>query len=325
MNMKHLLAFSLLLFGFSLNLSAQAGDDRLNEVKKLAAKDGNGWKFGGGLGFDLAGLGIINPQLGSGGNRLGFGGLTSLYGNNKQDKYYWNNDVSLQLAAQRIGGKDKPFQKNLDILRLGSRYGYDILKSKLFAALDITAESQLMPTYVGNVLKGDDADLLSEFLSPVRIAVAPGLDFKPNAHMSFFFAPASWRFIYVGNDSLAALAGQPLGNEEGKNSRSQLGYSLKAQYVNKFFKDKVALTSKISWFADYTKNLNGNVLWQNNMSIALFKGVSLDLFGDLFYDHFSQVVVDDIPDGTPASDVAPFLGLKPSYTGGFLLKYNLIF
>ncbi|MBL7825646.1 MAG: DUF3078 domain-containing protein [Saprospiraceae bacterium] len=326
MNFKSLLAFFILLTSLNLNLSAQAGDDRLNEVKKMAAKEvTDGWKFGGGFGFDLSGLGILNPQLGSGGNRFAFGGLTSLFGNNKQAKYYWNNDISLQLAAQRIGGKAKPFQKNLDILRLGSRFGYDILKSKLFAALDITAESQLLPTYVGNNIEGDEADLLSQFLSPVRIAVAPGIDYKPNAQLSFFFAPASWRFIYVGNDSLAALTGQPLGNELGKNTRSQLGYALKAQYVTKFLKDKVALTSKIGWFADYTKSLNGNVLWQNNMSIALFKGVSLDLFGDIFYDHFTLVAVKDIPEGTAAADVAPFLGLKPSYTGGFLLKYNLIF
>ena len=104
-----------------------------------------------------------------------------------------------------------------------------------------------------------------------------------------------------------------------------MGYTLKAQYVNKYFNDKVAFSSKIGWFADYSKNLNGNVLWQNNMSIALFKGLALELFGDLFYDHFTQVAVKDIPEGTAASDVAPFLGLKPTYTGGFLLKFNKIF
>lgn len=325
MNSKSLLLSFFFTLLFSAALLAQAGNDRLAEVKGMAAKPDSGWTIGGGFGFDLAGLGIINPQLTSGGNRLGIGGLASLYGNNKQKHYYWNNDVSLQLSAQRLGGKDKPFQKNLDVLRLGSRYGYNILLDKLFVAIDATAETQLLPTYVGNNLKGDAKDLLSEFLSPIRVAIAPGLDYKPTKALSFFFAPASYRLVYVGNDSLAALAGEPLGNEFGKNSRNQLGYTLKAQYTNKFLKDRIALTSKLGWFADYTKSLNGNVLWQNNMSIALFKGISLDLFGDLFYDHFTQVVVKDIPDGTAASDVAPYLGLKPSLTGGFLLKYNLIF
>ncbi|MEY4204429.1 MAG: hypothetical protein RL013_2133 [Bacteroidota bacterium] len=322
---KSLLSLALLFAGFTSTLFGQAGNDRLDEIKKLSARDTVGWSFGGGIGLDMAGLGIVNPQLSSGGNRLGVGGLVNLYANNKRKKFYWNNDLSLQLSAQRLGGSSKPFQKNLDILRLGSRYGHNIALSKFFIAVDATAESQLLPTYVGNTLSGSSTDLLSDFLSPVRIAVAPGIDFKPSAKISFFFAPASWRLIYVGNEILSELEGQPLGNEAGRQSRSQLGYALKAQYTNKFFSNKVALNSRIAWFADYTNNLNGNVLWQNNLSISLLKGLSVDLFGDLFYDHFTRVVVEDIPEGTPASELDPYLGLKPTYTGGFLLKYNLVF
>jgi hypothetical protein len=321
MKLKLLLPATLVALTLNVTLQAQAAEKSLVAVKK----DTSSWTLGGGFGLDLAGLGIINPQLSAGGNRLGFGGIVNLFGNKKKAKYYWNNDIALQLAAQRLGGKDKPVQKSLDVLRLGSRYGYDILLKKLFVAIDVTAETQLLPTYVGNTIEGPKADLLSEFLSPLRVAIAPGLDYKPNAHFSFFFAPASYRLTYVGNDSLAALAGQPLGNEAGKNARNQLGYTMKAQYINKYFKDRVAFSSKLGWFADYTKSLNGNVLWQNNMSVGIFKGLALELFGDMFYDHFTQVAVKDIPDGTPADAVQPFLGLKPSYTGGFLLKYNMIF
>ncbi len=322
MKLPILLSASLLALSLNTSLKAQA---TAVTTAATPAKDTSTWTLGGGFGLDLAGLGIINPQLSAGGNRLGFGGLINVFANNKLKKSYWNNDVALQLAAQRIGGSDKPFQKNLDVLRLGSRYGYNILLNKLFVAIDVTAETQFLPTYVGNSIKGDAKDLLSEFASPLRVAIAPGLDFKPTKHWSFFFAPASYRLTYVANDSLAALAGQPLGNELDKNSRNQLGYTLKAQYINKFLKDRVALSSKLGWFADYTQHLNGNVLWQNSMSVNIYKGLALELFGDMFYDHFTQVAVKDIPEGTASADVAPFLGLKPSYTGGFLLKYNLIF
>ncbi|MCC7465995.1 MAG: DUF3078 domain-containing protein [Saprospiraceae bacterium] len=290
-----------------------------------------GWGFGGSLGLDLAGTFLGNPRLGAGDNRIGFGGMVNLFANNKQSKYFWNNSGTLQLAAQRIGpktktdGTDNPFQKNLDILRLGSRFGYNIHKDKLFAALDATAESQLLPTYAGNVIKGNKTELLSEFLSPARFAIAPGLDYRPTKNLSFFLSPASFNLIYVGNDTLAALTGQPLGNEEGKNNRFQLGYSLKAAYTNKLFKDRVAISSKLAWFADYRQNLNGNVLWQNALDIQIFKGLALGLFGDLFYDHFTLVQVRKVPEGTAPDAISPFLGLKPAYTGGFLLKYNMIF
>jgi hypothetical protein len=327
-------ALSTLILSFLSVASAfaQAGDDRLKEVADAAKKEAEkGWVIGGGLGLDLTGLAIVNPRLGAGDNRIGFGGLVNLFANNKQDKYFWNNQGSLQLSALRIGGKtkadgtDNPYQKNLDIMRLGSRFGYKILGDKLYAAVDGTAETQLLPTYVGNVIKGQESDLVSEFLAPARFAVAPGIDYKPTAHLSFFFSPASFNLIYVGNDALAAIPGQPLGNEEGKNNRFQLGYSLKAQYANKYFKDRIAFSSRLGWFADYRKSLNGNVLWQNSMDIQIFKGLALGLFGDMFYDHFTLVQVEKIPANTAPNDLLPFLGLKPSYTGGFLLKYNQIF
>ncbi len=316
--MKALSTLILAVLCLQISAVAQTEAPKTEEVPKV-------WTIGGSFGLDLTGLGILNPRLGAGDNRIGFGGLINISANQKKAKSFWNNSGALQLAAQRIGGKDADFQKNLDILRLGSRYGYSIKGEKLFVALDGTAESQLLPTYAGNLLNGVDSNLLSEFLAPARFAIAPGIDYKPTENLTFFISPASFNLTYVGNDKLAALAGQPLGNEEGKNNRFQLGYSLKGQYVNKFFKDRLAVTSKIAWFADYKQNLNGNVLWQNALDIQIFKGLSLGLFGDIFYDHFTLVQVEKVPEGTSPDDIRPFLGLKPSYTGGFLLKYNKIF
>ncbi|MFN0036455.1 MAG: DUF3078 domain-containing protein [Saprospiraceae bacterium] len=319
--MKALSTLLLTIFCFQTSF-AQADAAKPDEAKKEEPK---AWTIGGGLGLDLAGLGLKNPRLGAGDNRLSFGGLVNLFAKNKKGKHFWDNTGALQLAAQRIGGNDARFQKSLDILRLGSRYGYSIVGEKLFAAIDATAETQLLRTYVGNLTSGADSNLLSEFLSPARFSLAPGIDYKPTKNLSFFFAPASFNLTYVGNDDLAALAGQPLGNEAGKNNRFQLGYALKAQYANKYFEDRVAFSSKIGWFADYRQHLNGNVLWQNAMSLNIVKGFALELFGDLFYDHFTLVQVEKIPEGTSPDAIRPFLGLKPAYTGGFLLKYNKIF
>jgi hypothetical protein len=316
--MKYFSSLLLAFFCCQLTAFAQTEAPKTEEAPKV-------WTVGGSFGLDLTGLGMINPKLGAGDNRIGFGGLINLFANQKKAKSFWNNSAALQLAAQRIGGKDADFQKNLDVLRLGSRYGYSIVGEKLFAAIDGTAESQLMRTYSGNLINGVDSNLLSEFLAPARFAIAPGIDYKPTKNLSFFISPASFNLIYVGNDDLAALNGQPLGNEEGKNNRFQLGYSLKGQYVNKYFKDRLAVSSKIAWFADYKQSLNGNVLWQNAFDVQIFKGLTLGLFGDLFYDHFTLVQVEKVPEGTSPDDIFPFLGLKPSLTGGFLLKYNVIF
>lgn len=333
MHTKLTLLLGLCLLAYSPFAHAQAGDDRLKELQGMAKTvDTLVWNKGGGIGFDLTGMAIANPRLGAGANRFGLGGLVNLFANKKLAKSYWDNSASLQLSAIRIGGKSEPFQKNVDIIRLNSRYGYNIKKDVLFLAIDAAAETQLLATYTDNLLKKDPAnpqsELLSKFLAPARLQLSPGLDYKPTAHLSFFLSPASLNFIYVSDDVLARIPtnpeNPPLGNESGKNSRFQLGYALKAAYTNKYFKDRIATTSKFSWFADYRTNLNGNVLWQNSMDIAIFKGLSLNLYGDVLYDHFIKVQVD-VPDPLPANaTIDQYLRNRPSFIGGFLLKYSRI-
>ena len=107
--MKNL--FTFLFFAlFAFGLSAQAGDDRLKEVSGAAAKDSEGdWVRGGGLGFDLSGLGIVNPRIGAGINRFGIGGLGTFFANRKKERSYWENGASLQLGVMRQGSKEDHF------------------------------------------------------------------------------------------------------------------------------------------------------------------------------------------------------------------------
>ena len=209
---KVLLAFGFCLFGITF-ASAQAGDDRLAEIKDASQKEGeDGWTAGGGIGLDFAQLALFAPRVGAGSNRIGFGGLGSIYARYTKGKFDWNNQGSLQLSVQRIGSNQQPFQKNLDVIRVSSRAGLQTGSEKWFMALEATAQTLLLPTYQGNVLSSDTLALLANFLSPINVTVSPGIDYRPNEHFSFFYSPASLRLIYVANDEIAKL--NVHGNEE---------------------------------------------------------------------------------------------------------------
>lgn len=293
-------------------------DKRMDEVSGALNKEANGWTKGGDLGLNLNGTGIRNRRLSDGVNQFGFGGVVNLFANSKQTKSFWENALMLQLGALRNGGKGKDFLKNGDILRLNSTWGYAINKDKLFAALDGRIETQLLPTYAGGLLKGDN--LLSEFLSPVSILLAPGVVYKPDAHLSFFVSPAAVDFIYVGNDSLARQTGQPLGNEAGKNNRLLIGPSLRAKYANTFLKDRIAFNSSLGWNANYRDAMNGRVLWANQANIQIYKGLALKLLGEVFYDHYTKAVLAEAEGAIPQK-----LGLDTTFRGGFFLAYSRIF
>jgi hypothetical protein len=86
---------SIFLFS-SVSTNAQAGDDRLAELQKAAAKEADGWAIGGAIGLDFAQLAMINPRIGSGDNRIAIGGLGNIFANYKQGRSSWMNNVSLQ-------------------------------------------------------------------------------------------------------------------------------------------------------------------------------------------------------------------------------------
>lgn len=322
---------TLLIAFFCLNISflsaQEAGDSRLKEVSDMAQKDTFGWTTGGGLGLDLAGMGLINPRVGGGGGRFGIGGLGTLFANRKEDKWFWNNAFSLQLSAQKLRSADptlpKGFLKNLDVLRLTSRYGRKMGSDKWFAAADFFAQTLLLKTYQSNYLSAvnDDDRLVAKFLAPVQITFAPGVDFKPNDHLSFFYSPCGIQFIYVADDSIAAL--NIHGNDMGEKSFFGLGSEFKAAYTNKYFGDRLSVTNGLRLFSNYLDEpQNIDVLFTNNFSIAIFKGLSLDLLGEYFYDHNVKVQKNF---GSEDAAKLPYNGLGGQITGAFLLKYSKIF
>ena len=344
--------YSLLIaaaFLFSaISVSAQTDEEKkVMAAKEAAAKAEMGWKKGGSIGLNLSGLGLFNPRVGAGGNNFGFGGIATLFTNYKGKKSFWANDVGLQLAAQRVEVVNtttannitttqyrNDFVKNLDVLRFNSRYGYAIAGDKIFGAIDALAQTIVLPTYPGNTLKAIKTDdkATAKFLSPVTLAIAPGIAYNPNAHLSLFYSPAGVRFIYVGDEDIAKLYIH--GNEDEKNYFLGLGSELKIGYNNKYFKDRVAVNSRLGLFANYLKEpQNIDVLWNNTVDIQIFKGLSLGLLGELFYDHDVKVRIDRNDNGifgeTKATNsnlsVPDELAPAASLTGAFLLKYSRIF
>jgi hypothetical protein len=222
-------------------------------------------------------------------------------------------------------------------MQLNTRYGIKLSQSKWFIAFDATARTSLLTSYASNYLKpiNDQDAVASKFLSPLQVTVSPGIEFKPDEHLSFFYSPCGLQYIYVSDATIAAR--NVFGNEAGKNYRLSIGSEFKAGYTNKYFNNRLAVSSNLRLFSDYLKEpQNIKVAFGNTLSIAIFKGLSLDLVGEYLYDH-NVLVIKDVngdhiynvqfkADGTidPAKS-DDRLGHGGQLTGAFFLKYNHIF
>lgn len=353
------LVFMLLFFASAYLMIAQS-DDRIKEIQKsIAVKDTVGWVKGAGLGFDFGQLLQINPAVGAGENRIGLGAVGSLFANYKDGKFAWDNNVDLLFGIQKLGtgystlkpGVKIPFQKSIDEFRFNSKVGYKTSQnSKFYYSLYATFLSQISPTYIdtslvdpvkGSYLKdlsGKNQGPIAKFFSPARISVSPGIDYKPNSKLSLFISPASAKMIVVADKNIAAIparnaAGQPFGgvNIHGTEWNSptdykqflmQLGATLNAQYVDKFFNNKLNFKSGLTLFSNYLKNpQNVDVDWSTETAFMIWKGIAVTLNTRLFYD-------DDIPVQITDNSVVGGingLGKKVSFTEQLYIKYNYIF
>lgn len=307
-----------------------------------APKSDTAWTISAGFGLDLSGLGIINPRVGGGTGRFGLGGLGTISANRKDEKSFWNNQFSLQLALQKQSrtslSQPAGFQKNLDMLRLQSTYGYKIIGDKWYASADLLAQTQLLKTYKSNYLKpvtldGNPDIVVSKFIAPALVQFSPGVTYKPDAHLTFQYSPVAVRYIYVADDSLAFLDihGNDVTRDANgvitsyKNYFLGLGSELVGRYENKYFKDRLAVKSALRLFSNYLEGpQNVDVLFTNNFNIQLFKGLSLDLLGELFYDHDVKMNLDTNDNGI-YGDTGDRQAPATQLTGAFMLKYSVIF
>jgi hypothetical protein len=333
-NMKKFLTLVILSLFVSVNLFSQAP----GAPKEAVAP--TGWTRGGGLGFDLSGLGIRNPRVGAGLNRIGIGGLGTYFADKKADKNYWENLLSLQLGVVRIGGKGNDVQKGIDVLRGQSKFGRSITANKKWYASAVAiGTTTILKTYDGNLLDNDGGRLISKFLSPAQLQFHPGIEWRPNDKFGLLISPIGFNGIFVPD---AAIAGLNIhGNELGKKNRIEAVAALQANYKTKFLNDRMGYTSSLNLTTNYLKEpfvITALNFWQNTLSFNIAKGLSLDLLGEAAYNHYKPVIKDSNDDGKfdPGTISAPIKdgaipassGDKLSYgtqwIGSFLLKYSRV-
>ncbi len=307
----------------AFSMSAQKVVDAKDVVKEMDKKDAtDGWTKVGGIGLDFSLLNLINPRVGSGDNRIGFGGLLNYTANLKQGKVLWDNKFGLQLGVVKVGGD--PFTKSTDVLQATSQWGYQITDNgKWYGAGLADFQTQFLPTYGANYLKenaivGKKQTLNAKLFAPAIFKFAPGIIYKPNAQFKVLYSPIAFRVIVVANDSIAKRANFiPLKNGNYEKSDLQMGSELRADYVNKFFDGKLVYASTFDIYSNYLREpQNMAIEWYNSLDFMILKNVSVNFKTDWFYDHNILVF--------RGGDINN-KGREVFFRNTLLLKYNKLF
>jgi hypothetical protein len=207
-----------------------------------------GWRKGmfGTIGANLSGAknwfqqAISNNSSGNIG--IGVNGFANL----KQEKYFWNNSLNVNLQWVKIDNKDdatdsEDFNGTTDVLNITSLYGYNI-----------------SPKFAVSALGEYRTSVINNFNNPGYLDVGVGGTWLPIDGMVVVIHPLNYNFVFSDNDAVF---------ESSTGAKIVVDYTRQLGAVN--FK------TNFSTFQSYKSSNLSNWTWINSFGYTLWKGIGL--------------------------------------------------
>ncbi|GGW57978.1 hypothetical protein DFQ11_101848 [Winogradskyella epiphytica] len=210
-----------------------------------------GWRIGA-FGTIGGSLSNFNNWYGQGtpNNSSGNIGITfNAFANKIEDKYFWRNSLTTNLAWTKFDDKDDPndddsFRTGTDVFNISSLYGRNISK-----------------TWAISGLADYRTTLLDNFNDPGFLDLGVGATWTPTSNLVVVIHPLNYNFVFAKND--AAF-------------ESSAGAKIVADYTRQI--GAINFKSNFSTFQSYEDSDLSNFTWTNSFSYKLWKmiGVGFD-------------------------------------------------
>ncbi|MDO9152482.1 MAG: DUF3078 domain-containing protein [Paludibacter sp.] len=186
------------------------------------------WYQGGSS--NIAILGILSGQLN--------------YDNKKSIQ--WDNNAEWRMGFNTVEGDTlRLLNTNDDIFKIYSKLGIKAGGNWFYSgSVDFSTQ------FFDNFRAVNSKVMKATFMTPVRLNISAGIDYKYKKMFSLMLSPVSYKYIYARD--IANVSPKLFGIPAGEHVLSQIGSSLKAQFsyapVREFQVD-----SKLSFYTNYEK------------------------------------------------------------------------
>lgn len=261
---------------------SQAQDATVKEFQKVAFKElkpleKDGWRKTGTFIINVNQGALRNWASGGEQNTLGVTTLLNYNINHRKGKITWNNYFDIALGFQNASSFGQ-FRKVDDRIDITSKYGYQLSK-QWYLALLVNFNSQALVGYN----YGDSVNTkISNFLSPGKILLSAGIDFRPDKSFSFFVSPITTRFILKTDDDFYTVS--KYGVTAHRRSNTELGAFATAKYTKKFT-HWAFYTGRLDLFSNYDRNPeNVDLFFTNLLTMKFNKWLATNISVDMVYD-----------------------------------------
>jgi hypothetical protein len=222
-------------------------------------------------------------------NSVAFSVMGKFSANYKKDKFTWNNNLNLMYGM--VKNQDESPKKSEDIIELISVAGYDLSKKWAFTGY-MSFRSQFANSWDND----NDTMLVSKFMAPGYLTLSPGFRFKPNDWFYLIISPATVKFTFVTEQTLADQGsfGVKKGYYDadstyvnGDNTLIYLGPFLEA-YLKKEVAKGLIYESRLNILYTFLNRDNlepydADMSWENFLNYSIAKYFSVSLFLHFVY------------------------------------------
>ena len=184
------------------------------------------WYQGGNS--NVAILGIISGQLN--------------YDNKKSVQ--WENSGEWHMGFNSVAGESiRPLSTNDDVFKINSKLGIKA-GGNWFYSGTVDFSTQFFNSYNGI----NSTTMVTSFLTPVRLNVGVGLDYKYKKIFSVMVSPVSYKYIYV--EDSRNVDPHLFGIKTGERVLSEIGSSFNSTFSYPVTKE-IQLDSKLNFYTNY--------------------------------------------------------------------------
>ena len=277
--LKTLVAF---LLSATAALHSLAQELNVKEFQKVAFRDlkpleKDGWKKAGTFIITINQGALRNWAGGGEQNTLGVTTLLNYNINHKKGKITWSNYFDIALGFQNASSFGR-FRKVDDRIDITSKVGYEFTK-KFFTAFLVNFNSQALVGYNYT----DTANIkISNILTPGKLLISAGIDFRPDKTFSLFISPVTTRFIFKRDYDFYFQ--DKFGVQPYHKAYTEVGAFATAKYAKKI-NSWAAYTGRLDLFSNYKRKAeNVDVLFTNLLTMKFNKWFATNISVDVVYD-----------------------------------------
>ncbi|MBK8493909.1 MAG: DUF3078 domain-containing protein [Ferruginibacter sp.] len=259
-----------------------AQDQTVKEFQKVALKElkpleQDGWHKAGTFIINVNQGALRNWAGGGEQNTLGFTTLLNYNVNHKKGRMTWNNYFDIALGFQNASSFGQ-FRKVDDRIDITSKYGYQFSK-QWFTALLVNFNTQALAGYQYT----DSINTkISNFLSPGKMLLSAGIDYRPDKSFTLFVSPVTTRFIVKNDNDFYTI--DKFGVTANRKVNTELGAFATAKFTKKF-SQWAYYTGRLDLFSNYERNPENVDLFVTNLLTMKFnKWLATNISVDMIYD-----------------------------------------